>query len=820
MRNDPRKHSKNSLGAPLVGVLALVFFLIWAGIASAAVVPQAALRPVDLDQLATWTAPRVDLDRLLAEDRARRHDPDAPHRTGVEIITDLSPANSGSWHREAGRLVWQLVLRSEGALWLLPQFDRVRLGPGTEISMVDIDGRTRLGPYTRDDVTEGRLTLPPIDGDTVVIRVDQPQEAPPSGLDLHLGRVYHGYRSWNGGGPVESGCSDPSGACNIDVNCPLGADWQDEKRGIVQLNIPADGLTASCTGTLINNTNLDCAPYILTAEHCFSSLVNPNLAALTVLFNFERPGCGPGSAYSAQSVTGVTLVSRHPEPDFRLLRIIDPLPDYELYFNGWSRLTPSPAAAHHTIHHPTEAPMKISRTGVALAPSTTYDSHWRVVAWSHGTTEGASSGAPLFDPLGRIIGQLRGGSAACVGSNPGPGSDHFGRFDVSWDIHPTLSVLRLKDWLDPGDTDTMALAGMDQSFCGDPRPKLEHAAHEVSEIQVDQDGDLDPGDIAELSVFLANVGPVAAATEGVVGTLSAPGESDVTVLVADADWPGVGPGRTAPSAEPHFAIDVDPDRLCGQSIRFEITVESEVSSFLVGTGTPIAYLRPFEDDMESGPGPWTPVDLGGVPNPWAHTTGTGAPGGGTSSWFVTDVPGSSDSALTMPPFSNWGALAALERYDGLPPGLVLRFDQDFNSECGPDGGVLEYSLDGVDWVDAGPWITEGGYNATILPSGGSALAGRDGWSGDLGGWHSVEVDFSEFEGTPDLHLRWRFATDNVLGIPPGWYVDNVVMEAPDLACPPPPRRDVPGAYCRGHWGGDVWPPPLCTSRPRDDFGRR
>jgi len=820
MRHNPASNSSTRRQGVLTGLVAL--FLALAGtIAHAAEAPRQALEGADLERVAIWTAPRIDVDRLLAEDEADRADSRTPERIGTAIVTDLSPANSGTWSRESGHLVWRIALHSEGALWLLPGFDRLRLGPGAELSLHDPAGRTRLGPFTQEDVTDGQLRTPPIDGDTVVVQIDWPDDVPPSGTEAHLGRVYHGYRSWNGSGTGESGCTDGFGECNVGVNCPLGDDWQDEKRGVVRLTIFADDSVGVCSGTLINNTDLDCRPLILTAEHCFTNLANPSLATLTVLFNYERPGCGPGSAFSSQSVTGVRKVAfaLNFTTDFRLLEIIDPLPDFELYFNGWSRRIPSPAASHYTIHHPRGAPKKISRTGVALVPSVNFDSHWRVVRWSQGATDGGSSGSPLFDPFGRVIGQLHSGSAECVGSNPGPGGDDFGRFDVAWDGHP-VSVLRLKEWLDPGGSDLMTLAGMDQSFCGDLRPKLEHAGHEVTEIQVRQDGDLDPGDTAELQLLLTNVGPLSAGTGAVVGSLSAPGDPEVVVFIDEADWPVVDPGKTESSAEPHFVIDIDPGRLCGKSIRFEIDAESDLSSFLVGTGSPIGFVQPFEDDMESGNGAWSVVDLGDQPNPWARTIDDSAPDDGTTSWVVTDVPGTSDSVLMMPPYSSLGPVEALERYSGLPPGLMLRFEQRMTSECGPDGGVLEYRLDGAEWLDAGPLITQGGYNAVIVPGNGAPFVGRKAWSGDLGDWHTVEVDFSKFEGASDLQLRWRFATDAIPGGTVGWYIDNVVLEAPDLACPEPSRREVPGAYCRGHLGGDIWPPPMCTSRPRDDFGRR
>jgi hypothetical protein len=70
-----------------------------------------------------------------------------------------------------------------------------------------------------------------------------------------------------------------------------------------------------------------------------------------------------------------------------------------------------------------------------------------VVDWDQGTTEGGSSGSPLFDPSHRVIGQLHGGYAAC-GNNS---SDWYGRLSVSWNGGGTSST-RLRDHLDPGNT--------------------------------------------------------------------------------------------------------------------------------------------------------------------------------------------------------------------------------------------------------------------------------------------------------------------------------------------------------------------------------
>jgi len=171
-------------------------------------------------------------------------------------------------------------------------------------------------------------------------------------------------------------------------------------------------------------------------------------------------------------------------------------------------------------------------------------------------------------------------------------------------------------------------------------------------------------------------------------------------------------------------------------------------------------------------------------------------------------------------YTSLPVLPELAPFSGLPPGLKLRFEHELQSFCGFDGGVLEYSINGSTWTDAGALMTQGGYNSVMLTGAGSPIEGRRAWSGDLGGWTTVEADFSDFEGVPQLYLRWRFVTVGTLGAP-GWYVDNVVLEAPVRQCEAPRRRNVPGAYCRGQWGAAVgWPVPTCGTVPIGVGGRR
>jgi hypothetical protein len=72
------------------------------------------------------------------------------------------------------------------------------------------------------------------------------------------------------------------------------------------------------------------------------------------------------------------------------------------------------------IHHPSGDQKKISQTTSTTSAATYLDrASWATsnthikVTWAQGTTEGGSSGSAVFNPEGRIVGQLHGGYASC-----------------------------------------------------------------------------------------------------------------------------------------------------------------------------------------------------------------------------------------------------------------------------------------------------------------------------------------------------------------------------------------------------------------------
>jgi uncharacterized repeat protein (TIGR01451 family) len=429
-------------------------------------------RPVaPLDQVAQWKAPDVDVEQLLLEDESNRFRTDIPYRVGFPMKTDITAANSGTWEELGnGDRLWRLQVHTEGALWTVLGFGTFRLQPGGELTVYDLERKAVMGPYTAADIRKhGELWFPPIAGDTLVVELFWPAPLRDQQPRFHLTTVSHGYKPFGVIGRDRDGDNSTrgfgdSGACNIDTACPEAADWQDQKRSVVIVLVGGSG---NCSGSLINTTADDCRTYLLTASHC-----GENGPSTTIGFNFERPECGAGTPppETNQTLTGGTLLGDYSSSDFTLIEMDEAPPEeFGVYFSGWSRET-TPAQFTYVMSHPRGDAKKIAHDADPPVDGTNYGpNHWRIddsnpdpahTAYEWGTTEPASSGAPLFDHNHRIIGQLHGGTASCTSDT----WDEYGKIDASWTGGGTPST-RLSDWLDPLGTGELVMDGVDHSIC-------------------------------------------------------------------------------------------------------------------------------------------------------------------------------------------------------------------------------------------------------------------------------------------------------------------------------------------------------------------
>lgn len=420
----------------------------------------------------------VDVQALKQEDRANRQsDNPAPPRFGAALDVSLGLQNAGQWTdlSDGGRL-WRLRIASQAAHSLNFIFDRFRLPEGGKLFLYNQDHSTVLGAFTAaNNKSYGRFSTLPVEGDIITLEYYEPKNARGE-TQLRLAKVVHGYRDMfpsdtekqsdmntNGFGDSES--------CNINVNCPEGNDWQEEKRSVAMVLL-GDG-TRWCSGALVNNKGGNLNPYFLSAHHC-ADYINQNgvigsdeksdIQDWTFWFNYESSSCSnPNNEPYHDGISGAQFQAARDESDFLLLELSDQPPlDYDAYFSGWDA-SGSSSNSTTSIHHPVGDIKKISidnnspsSDNFAGTPS---NSHW-LVDFDDGTVEGVSSGAPLFSPDNKVIGQLHGGTSGPFVDRCEVRDGYYGKFSWSWNKGGN-NTTRLKDWLDPNDTGTITLNGID-----------------------------------------------------------------------------------------------------------------------------------------------------------------------------------------------------------------------------------------------------------------------------------------------------------------------------------------------------------------------
>jgi lysyl endopeptidase len=407
--------------------------------------------------------PPLDLAAIVQEDSINDLDKSLPWRYGVTRPLVLNPNQYGEWRNvpNVGR-IWRVAIKSPDALNLSINFDNYHLPEGATLHLYNNDktdiSRTYSNAQNRANNQIGSWF---ISGDIIWIEYFQPNYVMDE-TRLEIGSIIHGYRMGRVNQFVSNlrGLND-SGACNYDVNCPVGEDFDSKKdlaKKTVALLTLGNGYL--CSASLLNNTQRDKTPYLLTANHCLESS-DPSF--WTVRFNWTSPNpvCGTGDdsadLQSNFTMSGAQVRASNSLSDFALVEMYNSIPQsWDIAFSGWDNTDVNPIY-EVGIHHPSGDIMKICRDDSGATKENANGTEvWLIGGvsigtgngWEIGTTESGSSGSPLFDQNARLIGQLYAGQSLCNGLENNNDYDIYGRFGVSWDAGTTPQT-RLRDWLDP-----------------------------------------------------------------------------------------------------------------------------------------------------------------------------------------------------------------------------------------------------------------------------------------------------------------------------------------------------------------------------------
>ncbi|MFA5782963.1 MAG: PKD domain-containing protein, partial [Bacteroidales bacterium] len=438
--------------------------------------------------------PAIDVNAALLEDANR-----PGLWAGRSIPVNYDMTNSGTWtDLPDGRKIWRLKLTSSGAKGLAVCYNNFYIPEGGKLFLYNELKTQIIGAFTSENnPANGIMSTELIQGETVTLEYVAPPVKKVKTINNQINGTINGNRISTNNTilPREElpkisiselvylyletpilAKYDPSkitgwgtsNACQVNVNCSEGANWQSQKNGVAEIYVKVGTSWGWCSGTLINTTNNSGTPYFLTAGHCYSEGGATASAADMLLwqfyFKYESATCpNPGSEPAYSTITGCVLKATSPingGSDFCLILINGgtAIPQlYNPYYNGWDR-TNTAATSGVSIHHPMGDIKKISTFTATLGTDTWFDgtntgatnAHW-TGSWvsttnGWGQTEGGSSGSPIFNSVKRVTGTLTGGTA----DNCTTGSSFdCGKFYYHWDLTAGGSTTQLKTWLDP-----------------------------------------------------------------------------------------------------------------------------------------------------------------------------------------------------------------------------------------------------------------------------------------------------------------------------------------------------------------------------------
>jgi len=389
---------------------------------------------------------------------------------GKFVMCDISSSKDGLWTEIEGGQVWTLAIVASDAKGISLYYDDFWIPSMGELYVYNPSQSQKIGPFTsKHNHSSGVFATEVIHGDMLILEYFQP-DSEDNDLKLKINRFVYAYRDISGG---QLGGYNSSEDCQVNANCSEGNAWENQKKSVCRIQIGSGWNVGLCTGALVNNTLNNCAPYVLSADHCFSGgdISENSLNQSIFYFNYRSPNCNSSVPNNTYSITGCSKLSNSGgeggvgDPDFFLVEL-NSEPDFDPYFSGWDRSNTA-ASSGVSIHHPSGDIMKISTFTNSLTSSSGlgfgFDNttHWQV-QWSqtdngHGVTEGGSSGSPIYNQNALLTGVLTGGSSFCDATNQ---TDIYGKLWHGWDQAGNSNSEQLKPWLDPVNTNAVTLNGM------------------------------------------------------------------------------------------------------------------------------------------------------------------------------------------------------------------------------------------------------------------------------------------------------------------------------------------------------------------------
>ncbi|HUU02455.1 MAG TPA: MopE-related protein [Myxococcota bacterium] len=337
----------------------------------------------------------------------------------------LLPVGAVRLARDGG-FVWSTSVSSSGAKAIRLHLAGMSLPESAELFIFG-SGSDAFGPYTaKGPAGSGEFWAPSIIGSVAHVLVRY-HGAP---VDADLAADWFTIDSIGHVEPAALDLNGPDAAekYGIGTQC-YGASCTENASGhYSQLNGAADGIAEiqfiegpyvyMCTGGLLADSDTSSQiPYFLTAHHCISR--GKVAKTMEAYFRYQSSGtCGDADQDGLKVGGGAALLKSASGGDYTLLRL-NSQPPAGSVFLGWS--TADIAYADGTslfrFSHPAGGPLAYSEHSVDVGKGTCQS--WPRGGWIYstdtfGATEGGSSGSPVLNSAGQVVGQLSGGCGTNV----------------------------------------------------------------------------------------------------------------------------------------------------------------------------------------------------------------------------------------------------------------------------------------------------------------------------------------------------------------------------------------------------------------------
>ena len=328
-----------------------------------------------------------------------------------------------------GGRVWSAAVESAGAFGLRLHFDNFSLPANSELYLFN-EGGAVAGPYTKaGPLGTGEFWSHLVRGDVVYLQLRQFGPEGPEKMRSRLftlvdvGHVASGF----GGRADVASTKDFCGfnaSCVVNAECQSDSAVDDARFAVAHMMYVKRPYLYICSGGLLNNTSQDQTPYFLTANHCISR--DREAGTLEAYFQWWID-CGDecptqwADPVGVPRTLGSTVVATNKTGDYTVLLLSEPAPA-DSAFLGWSTadIAYTDEAMLYRISHPAGAPQAFSSHQVDTSAGTC--SSWPRGSWIYsrdvvGATEGGSSGSPVLNDTGQVVGQLSGACGTNLDDN-------------------------------------------------------------------------------------------------------------------------------------------------------------------------------------------------------------------------------------------------------------------------------------------------------------------------------------------------------------------------------------------------------------------